>query len=276
LAAPGPLNVPYLDPARAEVTEEVSDALARFQLDMGLPATGRVDAETAVALERAVTSWLARETASWPAADAREVARQAGASRYLQGSLRELPEGGYRWSVALLETGTGHVLAGPHEGRLKEGRWNLEIGSAVTTLLGQATGEGAPSHLPLRDRVPERESVWEAWGFALTSEDGRDPVAGARAYERLHDAYGDEDWGLEMRMRDIGWNLPLPQTGTLEEGLLHDLRRGRRDLGDVLGRSAAHLSSGFLPASGVGGDRPPSAPQIVGDEGRLILEGRIP
>jgi hypothetical protein len=264
-------NRPYLDPEKTEDESALESALVRFQLQEKLTPTGKVSGPTAVAVDRALTSWLAKETVRWTPEEASGAAEKARAHRVLQGSLQELPEGGFRWTLALMEGEA--VAAGPYEGWLEEGRFGLEWDAALSTLGADRGKEGAA---PWGSDVPEKAVAWEAWGLALSAEDGQDPVGSARAYAAPATQYGSESWGLEILSRARGWNLPLAQVGAQEEDLLRTLARGRRDLEDAVRRSRSRMLSGAIPGDGPFSPEILSAPQILGDDGRLILEGRVP
>lgn len=274
LPAPESQRVPYLDPSRSEDELALEGAIARFQTQERLTPTGRPDGPTAVALERALTSWLARETTRWTPEETEQAARLAGAQRILQGSLQELPEGGFRWTLALVDGERGAVVAGPYEGWLTEGRFGLEWDAALSTLGAPRATTGGES--PWGPDVPEKTVFWEAWGAALAAEDGRDPVANARAYALPAQRYGAQSWGLELRYRALGWNIPLAQVGAEEEGLLRVLARGRRELEDAARRSRSRMLTGVMPGDGILMPDVPSAPLILGNDGRLVLEGRVP
>jgi hypothetical protein len=272
-------NSPYLDPEKSDDDAALESALVRFQLQAQLTPTGRPSGPTAVALERALSSWLAKETVRWTPEEASRAAMEAGAHRILQGSLQELPEGGFRWTLALVEGDGGGVVAGPYEGWLEEGRIALEWDAALGTLgAGGATRERLDEEVtsPWGSEVPEEAIAWEAWGLALAAEDGQDPVGSARAYSPPATQYGSESWALEILSRAKGWNLPLTQVGAREEELLRTLARGRRDLEDAVRRSRSRMLSGAIPGDGPFSPDVLSAPQILGDDGRLILEGRVP
>jgi hypothetical protein len=226
-----------------------------------------------VAVERKLADWLSTETVEWSPEESAETARKAGVGRVVQGSIQELPEGGFRWSLTLFDAPDGSVLAGPYEGWLHDGRYGLEWEAAFATL---GVGGSSSGGSPWGREVPERTARWEAWGRVLAVEDGQDPVAAAQAYSQIAERYGAEGWGGELRHRALGWNLPLAQVGAQEEALLRRLARGEPRLDDAARESRDRLADGLLPGAPAIPRHVLSAPLIMGDRGRLVLEGRIP
>jgi hypothetical protein len=269
--------VSYLDPASRNDESALRDALIAFQTDMGLETTGRPDAATAVALQKALSSWLSRETISWTPEAVGIAMERAGAVRVLQGTLRALDEGGYRWSLALLDAASGEVVAGPHEGWLRDGHWQQEWTAALSELGVEPDRSDPEKRWIFAGGLPGEGAAWEAWGQALSIEDGQDPVQSAQAYAVLGSQYGDREWGWEIRARAEGWLLPLSQVRSLEEAAFEDLERSYGHIDAALARARSGLLPG-LPGTSArsmpGGIYSPS--QILGDRGRLLLEGQIP
>ncbi|MBU1700726.1 MAG: peptidoglycan-binding protein [Candidatus Eisenbacteria bacterium] len=267
----------YLEPSQKVDEEALRQALIQFQTDMGLETTGRPDAVTAVALQKALSSWLSRETMNWTPEAITTASKRAGATRVLEGTLRALDEGGYRWSLALLDATSGEVVAGPHEGWLREGRWEQEWAAALSALGVQPDRSDPTKNWIWGASLPNEASAWEAWGQTLSIEDGQDPVQSAQVYAVLASQYGDRDWGWEFVARAEGWLLPLSQVQSREEELFSNLARYHVHLDSALRQARCALSPG-LP-----GSTSPTLPgqifspsQILGDDGRFLLEGQIP
>ncbi len=259
----GPTPARYLTrPPGGEWTEELASALAHFQLEHGLPATGIADPETRTALERATRrerGAVARPALPADVTDpARAMARLLGAEAMLSGTLEADGAGDLRWQLAWVSAADGSLLGKAESGMLPRARFQEAFGRMVRLVLA-----GSPYSPPagriegLELAAPPSLAGAAAYGQALLLvEEGRAQDAAYAFNAAARQGAGEQAAWLAM-----AWSVTDDELRSLARALLDEGIHGPVALAPgLLAREGGHLAAGLgratLGAPVAGGWRP--------------------
>lgn len=122
-----------------EWTQLHAQALAHFQYEHDLPASGIPDPESRRSLEEAYQADLRRQIAAGPRRDltdpTREMARLLGATSLLTGTVQEVEDGAIRWNVAWIAAADGSLIAPSLAGSLPREGFRIAWGHMLDHIM---------------------------------------------------------------------------------------------------------------------------------------------
>ncbi len=254
-----------------EWTDEAAAALAHFQIEHDLPATGIADPETRAALERAYRR--ERRALTLPALPAdvtdpgRAMARLLGAESLLSGTLEANGAGEIRWQLAWVSAADGSLLGNPESGSLPRNRFEEAFMRMQRLVLAGSpycppAGRVEAVELPAAPTLAGARSYGQA---LLLVDEGRIEEASSQFTAAAREGAGEQAAWFAM-----AWSVTDDEARLLERDLLDEgihgpvelppglLAREGRGLAADLTRAAPQAGSGarwgtgltFLPETG--------------------------
>jgi len=239
-------------PPAGEWTDDIASALAYFQIEHGLPATGIADPETRTALERA--SRRERGAVARPALPAdvtdpgRAMARLLGAEAMLSGTLEADGAGDLRWQLAWVSAADGSLLGKPESGVLPRARFEEAYARMVRLVLASS-----PYSLPAgrieRLELPAAPTLSGATAYGealLLVEEGQQQDA-AYAFA----AAAREGAGEQAAWFAMAWSASDDELRSLAQALLDEGIHGPVALAPgLLAREGGRLAAGLTRSPG--------------------------
>jgi len=241
-----PANRYLASPPGTEWTETTARALAHFQSEQGLPASGQIDPETRQALERAFRASRRKPAAPpvvRPGLDiSQAMGTMLGARAVLSGTLEPEAEGAVRWNTAWVSPQTGLLLSPTLEGVLLETHFGEAWARMIERILhhappcagrceGELAGEG----------LPNLEAALDFGAALILVEEGETAQAAHLFTQAAHQ-------GADGRVTWYGraWGMSFEEMEAREEALISESIYGpRRISAGLLRRGSWGLTGGL-------------------------------